>query len=528
MFHFGFSYIGLIWLFMLMIPNLLWTKNKPAGYEESAAKENKVLLVFERIGQVLVTVFALIFSDFNINPKSRSTSSLIILVISFLLMVCYELYWIRYFKSEKTMKDFYSSFLGIPVAGATYPILAFFVLGLYGSNSFLLIAVTILGIGHIGIHLQHRNKIINKNNKKTKLFVKIIKWIGIVVGSLLVIFCVAYFGIKNVKFIKAFVGAKNPVYEDAYIELNGQNQFIRVMGKDVDNPVVILLHGGPASPDGMMDYAFMDYLLDDYTYITWDQRGCGRTFYRNKKIDSENKTATDTQLLYDIDALVDYGRNRFGKNKITILGHSWGTLLAVRYSKAHPEKIEKTICIGQVTSFTVGEKEAYEHAKSCAIKSGDDTSSMDKAFEDFKSGPNLFTMFALRNLMKPYNQPEVAESAFLKGAFSPYLGIDDMRWMFVDAASIEKLYKHEKSLVDFIFTPEQFTDIWQYGTDFEVPIYFISGEMDYTCSRPLTEKYCADVTAPDKAFFEIKGCGHTPQSDKPKEVAGIIAKLGTK
>ena len=155
MFHFGFSYIGLIWLLMLFVPNIIWTKNKPSGYEELAKKENKVLLIFEKIGQTLVTVLVLIFSDFNIDLSSRSVSSLIILGISFLLMVLYELYWIRYFKSKKTMKDYYSSFLGVPVAGATLPVLAFFVLGLYGSNSLLMLAVTILGIGHIGIHLQY-------------------------------------------------------------------------------------------------------------------------------------------------------------------------------------------------------------------------------------------------------------------------------------------------------------------------------------------------------------------------------------
>ena len=88
MFHFGFSYIGLIWLLMLTIPNLIWIKNKPAGYEESANKENKVLLIFEKIGQALVTVIALIFSDFNIDSGSRSASSLTVLGISFLLIFC--------------------------------------------------------------------------------------------------------------------------------------------------------------------------------------------------------------------------------------------------------------------------------------------------------------------------------------------------------------------------------------------------------------------------------------------------------
>ena len=61
----------------------------------------------------------------------------------------------RYFKSERRLADFYSSLLGIPVAGATLPVLAFFLLGIYGKVVWMLIASVILGIGHIGIHLEH-------------------------------------------------------------------------------------------------------------------------------------------------------------------------------------------------------------------------------------------------------------------------------------------------------------------------------------------------------------------------------------
>ena len=56
-------------------------------------------------------------------------------------------------------KNFFSSILGIPVAGATLPVLAFLLLAIYGKNIILGIAVVILGIGHIGIHLMHRREI---------------------------------------------------------------------------------------------------------------------------------------------------------------------------------------------------------------------------------------------------------------------------------------------------------------------------------------------------------------------------------
>lgn len=68
--HFGFSYIGLIYLLMLFIPNFFWTKYKPEGYDKIVTNEKKILLCFERIGEVLVTVIAVIFSDFNLHTFS--------------------------------------------------------------------------------------------------------------------------------------------------------------------------------------------------------------------------------------------------------------------------------------------------------------------------------------------------------------------------------------------------------------------------------------------------------------------------
>ena len=152
--HLGFSYIGLIFLLMLIIPNLIWSKHQPQQYDPQ--NENKILLMFERVGQVLVSGTALIFSDFNLRPWSPWTLWLVAAVV---LMLMYEIWWVKYFRSPKRLADFYSSFCGVPVAGATLPVAAFFLLGVYGKVVWLLISVVILGIGHIGIHLEHRRKI---------------------------------------------------------------------------------------------------------------------------------------------------------------------------------------------------------------------------------------------------------------------------------------------------------------------------------------------------------------------------------
>lgn len=156
MMHFGFSYVGLIFLLLLFIPNLIWAKNPPAGYEQLAAGENKGLLILERIGEVLASTIVLIFSDFN--WRTPSLWSLWLLAAG-VCMVLYEAFWIRYFCSQKALSDFYTSLLGIPLAGATLPVAAFLFLGIYGRNLPLIIADILLGIGHIGIHWNHKKEL---------------------------------------------------------------------------------------------------------------------------------------------------------------------------------------------------------------------------------------------------------------------------------------------------------------------------------------------------------------------------------
>ena len=154
--HFGFSYVGLIFLLMLFVPNFFWTKHQPRDYARYAQNENKILLALERIGEVTVTGLSLIFRDFNVQGFDPW---LLWLSGACVLMVLYEIFWIRYFRSEKTMRDFYRSLCGVPVAGATLPVLAVLLIAVYGKNPFLFAAGIVLGVGHIGIHLAHKKEI---------------------------------------------------------------------------------------------------------------------------------------------------------------------------------------------------------------------------------------------------------------------------------------------------------------------------------------------------------------------------------
>lgn len=163
-FNFGFGYVGTVFLLMLFIPNIIWTRFLPAGYMDYAKNENKILGILEKIGEVGATVLLPFFTDYNFDVKITESGIYFsglnyYIILAFSLMILYEIYWIRYFRSGHTMADFYSSILGIPLAGATLPVVSLLLLGLYARNPALIPVAIVLGIGHIGIHYQHYREI---------------------------------------------------------------------------------------------------------------------------------------------------------------------------------------------------------------------------------------------------------------------------------------------------------------------------------------------------------------------------------
>lgn len=131
-------------------------------------------------------------------------------------------------------------------------------------------------------------------------------------------------GMKNKRLYR--INSVSGIDKKIYVEINGQQQYVFIRGKNVENPIVLYLHGGPANPDSFMTYEFAMELCSDYTFVSWDQRGCGRTYYKNKKTDSRNETASFGQALKDVDVLVEYLCNRFCKEQVVIMGHSYGAL----------------------------------------------------------------------------------------------------------------------------------------------------------------------------------------------------------
>ena len=510
----GFSYTGFIMLLMLFVPNFIWTKNQPEDYDKYAAKENRILLAFERIGQFIVTPCALIFSSFNPHGWNFWCA---VLILAFLNLVVYDIAWARYFRSDKTMKDFYKGFLGIPLALATYPVIAFYLLGVYGGNIIMILGSVILGIGHIGIHAQHAREVYGRKAGR-KLPVRILKWIGIVILALILVTLNVFITGRCFRQVKRYLTYKSGVNEQIYVQLNDQEEYVVISGKRMDNPLIISLHGGPGSPTTFVDYCWQDLLTDDYTIVAWDERGCGHSYYRNAGIDSDNSTLSFEQQLKDLDALVDYCCDRFHQDQVIILGHSYGSMLGSEYVFAHPEKVSAYIGVGQCVNEAdyYGEVYSYQDALRRAKENGDDTTGMEEAYDTFMTDKSLQNLLALRDLVSPYHpQTVTTDVSTLAALTSPVVGVDDLRWYLLQMSTLagnSKFEELQKPLNDRMNT-------FKLENSFKMPVLFISGSCDWICPAGLVEEFA------DKYGYEFKamaGCGHSPQSQLPEEFTGII------
>lgn len=356
--------------------------------------------------------------------------------------------------------------------------------------------------------------------KPNRKFKKILKWTGLSILTLilavLLFVCVA----RSVTYFSNRIDTTNGVDESIYVSLNGQEQYLLIRGEDTENPVMLWLHGGPSDSDAFANYTFQKYLVDKYTVVNWDQRGCGRTYYRNKDSDPNNKTASFEQAQADLDELVDYLIDHFNTDKVIIVGHSYGTMLGSKYALTHSEKVSAYIGVGQFVDIE-SDIYSYEDALKMAKAQGDDTADLEQAYHKYSEDMTLTNMMNLRGLVGKYHSAEKEANTMWLGIASPYMGIDDLRWFFKQMGNFEEYVALNQQLFDYIMV----ADVRDYGLEYQVPVGFISGADDWTTPVKYSEDYYNLISAPNKDFALLNGCGHSPHYDSPEEFCEVLDEM---
>lgn len=176
-----------------------------------------------------------------------------------------------------------------------------------------------------------------------KKVLKAIKILFVTVAALIIV-------ILGAHVIGRIVNSKVPeggINESMYVDINGTKQWINIYGENIENPVLLYLHGGPGSSTSDIDYAFTRKWADVYTVVTWDQRNCGKSYDASQN----DIPLTKALLLEDGKELSEFLINHLNKDKITILGHSWGSFYGANLVLEYPELYECFIGTGQLVDM---------------------------------------------------------------------------------------------------------------------------------------------------------------------------------
>lgn len=345
----------------------------------------------------------------------------------------------------------------------------------------------------------------------------VLKWVGLVLATLVIV-VIGFVTIARITtYFANRITSEHGIDESVYVPLGGQEQYLRIRGKDRGNPVIVWLHGGPGGPDGFLYHVFSKYLVADYTIVSWDQRGCGKTYYHNRKTDPINETVSFPQAMEDLDQLVDYVRERFEVGKVILVGHSYGTMPGSKYALENPLKVAAYIGIGQVVTME-SEIYSYQDALAKARDLGRDTKAMEDAYKDFMAEKSLLNKVNLRRFVYPYHIPPKQANQIWLALLSPYLGVDNIRWFLKANTNVQEYIKLNQPLFDYLDE----TDVRDYGLEYQVPVGFISGSEDWSTPVKYVEDYYEMITAPKKSIYQLKDCGHSPQMDAPEEFCKVL------
>lgn len=327
--------------------------------------------------------------------------------------------------------------------------------------------------------------------KKSKIF-RVVKWIAIVLFPLFMVFFL-------IRAIGKAIYSQTPsggINESMYIDVNGTKQWISIYGKNINNPILLYLHGGPGSSTSHLDYVITRKWADVYTIVTWDQRNCGKSY----NIEQNDVALTKDLFLTDGKEVTEYVLDYLSKDKLTILGHSWGSIYGANLVLEYPMYYECFIGAGQLVDCLENEEAFKQEAYIWAQNDEKMLNLVDQLTPDNATVEH----FSLKNkIMQKYGYDMMAKGVdynlISTIIFNPYYSISDL---------IQFLNTDMSTYLDFYSSAEFASFSLKDKVEYQVPFYNINGDKDYQTNYKLAQEYFEEVNAPYKQMFIMEDMTH--------------------
>src|SRR5215203_7232640 len=312
------------------------------------------------------------------------------------------------------------------------------------------------------------------------------------------------------------INTPNRIVEERFVRVGGVDQWIQIRGEDRDNPVLLVLHGGPGWPNAVFTMPLRPW-EQHFTVVQWDHRGAGKTLRRNGKAGSGEMTF-DCRVADAIE-LIEFLRAHLGVDKVIVLAESMGTLTGTPLVKRRPDLVHALVATDLYVAMAANEARKYQLTMERLRAAGNAKGVA--ALEEIGADPVRWDLGAWNTNMA---------WAFRTNVPTPNL---DRRLLF-PLALTSPIYTLRDLFT--LFTGFQWSaaqmlqelmayDAWRLGTRFEVPFFLFQGESDVVTLTTLAEEYFEEVEAPSKGLALIKDAGHFAAFTQPKR---FLAELLTR
>jgi proline iminopeptidase len=355
-------------------------------------------------------------------------------------------------------------------------------------------------------------------------FKKAINYAAIFVGSVLVAAVLSatvyrYFAQTGIARTRA-IHSPDGIDTIERVPIGGIDQWIEIRGESQKNPILLFLHGGPGSAFMPIARTFQDPWEKYFTVVQWDQRGAGKTYTSNSK-EVQRATLHIERMQQDTVEMVNYLRKRFGREKVFVLGHSWGSVLGLQLAHDHPELLYAYIGVGQATDAQQNEvvlyKETLDQARRIQNK---------EAIEQLTSiapypSPNI-TFHQIR-ITRVWSSTLIGPAESGESAMGPktiffapeYSLLNDLDWFRGQLFSVDLLLPELAKL-----------NLADMGYEYRVPIFLLEGRHDPYTPANLAKEFFDKLNDRDKQFEWFEDSGHFPfREEQGKFTDALVQKV---
>jgi pimeloyl-ACP methyl ester carboxylesterase len=309
------------------------------------------------------------------------------------------------------------------------------------------------------------------------------------------------------------------ISERVTVEIGGIPQGMFIQSADPSNPVLLFLHGGPGMVEFFMEEYYPTGLAEHFTMAWWEQRGAGMSF----SPDIPPETMTMERMIVDAIEVADYLRDRFGQDRILLLGHSWGSYLGIQVAAQAPDRFLAYVGMAQIAHQLRSEIMSREAMIAAYRTRGDErmVGRLEAAEVSMEVGTSPEWMRLRDAAMHGIGAGHMREmTSVVTGIFLPM-------WRVRAYTLGEKINIWRGKLWSRPFFWEGMLrdDLSARLTAFQVPIHMFVGMHDLTANPALSRAYFDMIEAPEKGFHVFENSAHSPLFEEPERAVPILREI---